>query len=130
MPPQKKKIMITNAKAQRKSIKAYGKNAPSSTETDAWMKRTKQDFELNEKQRNCKQWCWMSILVHGPEVQLPVDEYTGPRPRGAITCGRVYWSTAPRHSYLWMSILVHGPEAQLPVNEYTCPLPRGTVTCE
>ena len=66
---------------QRKSIEARGENAQSSMETGVWIKRTKQDFEPNEKQQNTD--------------------------NGA---GRVYSSTAPRCSYLWTSILVHGVE--------------------
>ena len=48
---------------------------------DVWIKRTKQDFELIEKQRNAD--------------------------NGA---GRVYSSTVPRRDRLWTSILVHGVE--------------------
>ena len=149
--------MVTTAKTQRKSVEARGENAQSSTETDVWIKRTKQDFELNEKQQNAdngagrvysstalrRNYLWTSILVHGPEAQLPVDEYTRPRSRGAITCGRctrprsrgaitcgrVYSSTVPRRNYLWTSVLVHGPEAQLPVDECTRPRSRGAITC-
>ena len=75
----KKPLMVTNVKTQRKSVEARGENAQSSMETDVWIKRTKQDFEVNEKQRNAD--------------------------NGA---GRVYSSTAPRRNYLWRSILVHG----------------------
>ena len=68
-------------KTRGKSTEACGKNAQSSTETDVWIKRTKQDFEQNEKQWNAD--------------------------NGA---GQVYPSTALRCNYLWTSILVHGVE--------------------
>ena len=76
-----KKLMVMNAKAQRKSIEAQGENAQSSAETGVWIKRTKQDFEPNEKQQNTD--------------------------NGA---GQVYSSTALRHSYMWTSIHVDGVE--------------------
>ena len=77
----------------------------------------------------CGQRCRTSILVHGPKVQLPVEEYTCPHSQGAVTCWQVYLSTVPRCSYLWRSIFVHGPKVLLPVDKYTCPRSQGAVTC-